>query len=45
MEINVRPVKTEVMGLTKRSENLVVNFMLKGSAVPHVDIYISIQDV
>ena len=39
MEINVGPGKTEVMGLTKRNEDLRVRIMLGGRSVPQVERY------
>ena len=39
MEINVGPGKTEVMGLTKRNEDLNVNVTLDGRTIPQVEKY------
>ena len=39
MEINVGPGKTEVMGLTKRNEDLRVRITLGGRSVPQVERY------
>ena len=37
MENNISLGKTEVLGLTKRSEHLIMSIMLNGRAIPQVE--------